>query len=160
MRTLIVYYSRSGTTRIVAMALAKLLGAELAEIRCDRYQRGIVSYLRAGHDSIKGRLPDIEVPPAVNQPWEMMIVAAPLWAGHAATPIRRFLAGDRKLPDKLGLLLTRGGSSPEAAFAEMQAQLPAPARAKLALRAKDIQADASADSLRAFAAELAGEAVP
>jgi hypothetical protein len=159
MGTMIVYYSLSGTTAKVAGALAGLLGAELAEIRCDRYRRGILSYFRAAYDSVKGRLPDIQVPAAVDQPCDLMIIAAPIWAGHAATPIRAFLAGGRKLPGKIGLVLTRGGSSPDAAFSEMQARLPAPARARLALRAKDVQADAIAGALRSFAAEVAGEAV-
>jgi hypothetical protein len=42
----------------------------------------------------------------------------------------------------------------------MQAELPVPAKAKLALLAKDIQAAAIADALRAFAAEIGGEGVP
>lgn len=156
MRTLIVYYSLSGTTRNVVTALAELLGAELVEVRCDRYRRGIVGYLRAGHDSIKSRLPDIEVPPAVDQACDLMIVAAPIWAGHAATPIRAFLARGRKLPDKVGLLLTSGGSSADRAFAEMQAQFSGPAKARLGLTAKQIKDRKLDDTLRAFAADLAG----
>jgi flavodoxin len=159
MRTLIVYYSLSGTTAKVARELGGLLGAELAEIRCARYRSGILSYFRAAYDSVKGRLPVIDVPAAVDRPCDLMIVAAPIWAGHPATPIRAFLAGGHKLPGKIGLLLTRGGSSPDAAFAEMQARLPAPASAKLALRAKDIQDDAITEALRAFASEMAGEGV-
>lgn len=159
MRTAIVYYSLSGTTAKVAKALAGLLGGDLAEIRCTRYRPGILSFFRAGYDSVKGRLPAVDVP-AADRPCDLMIIAGPLWAGHPATPIRAFLAGDRGLPDKIGLVLTRGGSSPDAAFAEMQAQLPAPAIARLALRAKDVQADAIAEALRAFAIEIAGEGVP
>ena len=48
MRALIVYYSLSGTTAKVAEALAKAFDGERAEIRCDRYRSGIVSYFRAG----------------------------------------------------------------------------------------------------------------
>jgi hypothetical protein len=145
MPTLIVYYS---------------LGADLAEIRCARYRRGFIGYVRAAYDSVKGRLPAIDLPAAADLPCDLMIVAAPIWAGHAATPVRAFLAAGRTLPGKTALVLTRGGSSPDAAFAEMQAELSTPAKAKLALRAKDIQADAIAEALRAFGAELAGEGVP
>jgi len=42
----------------------------------------------------------------------------------------------------------------------MQAELPVPAKAKLAPRAQDIQADSIAEALRAFAAEIAGDGVP
>lgn len=160
MRTLIVYYSLSGTTAKVAKALAELLGGDLAEIRCDRYRRGFIGYVRAAYDSVKAGLPAIDLPAAADRPCDLMILAGPIWAGHAATPVRAFLAAGRTLPGKAALVLTRGGSSPDAAFAEMQAALPVPAKAKLALRAKDVQADAIAGALRAFAAELAGEGVP
>lgn len=160
MRTLIVYYSLSGTTAKVAKDLAALLGADLAEIHCDRYRRGFIGYIRAAYDSLRGKLPAVALPVAVDQPCDLMIVAGPIWAGHTATPVRAFFAGSHTLPGKIALVVTRGGSSPDAAFDEMQAELPVPVRAKLALRAKDIQADAVAEALRAFVAEIAGEGVP
>jgi hypothetical protein len=160
MRTLIVYYSLSGTTAKVAGGLAELLGADLAEIRCDRYRRGFIGYVRAAYDSVRGKLPLVGLPPAVDRPCDLMIVAGPIWAGHVATPVRAFLAAGRTLPRKIALVLTRGGSSPDAAFAEMQVELPVPAKAKLALRAQDIQADSITEALRAFAAEIAGDGAP
>jgi hypothetical protein len=120
----------------------------------------LIGYVRAAYDSVRGKLPSVALPPAVDRPCDLTIVAGPIWAGHAATPIRAFLAAGRPLPRKVALVLTRGGSSPDAAFAEMQAELPVPAKAKLALLAKDIQAAAIADALRAFAAEICGEGVP
>ncbi len=154
MRTLIVYYSLSGTTAEVAEALAKALDGEAAEILCDRYRSGIVSYLRAGYDSLKGRMPQIELPASVDQPSDLMIVAAPLWAGHLATPMRAFLAGNHKLPNKVGLVLTRGGSSPDTAFTEMEAHLPVPAKAKLTLTEKEVKAGTFTEPLNTFIAEL------
>jgi hypothetical protein len=41
MRSLVLCYSRTGTTKKVATALAESLGAELAELRCDRYLRAL-----------------------------------------------------------------------------------------------------------------------
>jgi Flavodoxin len=160
MRTLIVYYSLSGATTTVAKALAELLGADLAEIRCDRYRRGFIGYVRAAYDSVIGRLPAIALPVAFDRFCDLLPVACPIWAGHPATPVRAFLADGRAFPDRVAFVLTRGGSSPDVAFAEMQAALPAPAKAKLALRTKDVQAGTIAKALRAFAAEIAGEGVP
>lgn len=66
MRTLVIYYSRTGTTRKVAQALADMLGADTAEIRCERYGVGGLGYIRAAYDSVRGARPAIVIPTAVE----------------------------------------------------------------------------------------------
>jgi hypothetical protein len=154
MRTLILYYSRTGTTRKAAEALAGLLGADLAEIRCDRYRTGVFSYIRAAYDSIRRNLPAIEISPAARQPYDRIVIGGPIWAGRPASPVRSYLAGNNRLPGRVALFLTRIGSPPEPAFAEMEALLPAPAEAKLALRSGDVERDRIAPALTEFAAKL------
>jgi hypothetical protein len=154
MRSLIVYYSRTGSTRKVAQALAGMLGADLAEVSCDRYAPGFFGYLRAGYGSIKERLPAIEVPPVVEQPYDLVLIGAPMWVGRPAPPIRAILTM-RKWPlARSALFLTHIGSPPDRALAEMERYLGAPAEARLAVRAADIQGDRLGDVLRPFAAQL------
>ena len=57
MRTLVVYYSRTGHTRTVATALAKALSADLEELHCSRYSPGLWGFVRAAADNWKARLP-------------------------------------------------------------------------------------------------------
>jgi hypothetical protein len=155
MRALIVYYSRTGNTRKVAQELAAMLGANLAEVRCDRYLPGFLRRLLATYHSIKGKLPDIECPSTVEEHYDLVLIGGPLWVGRPALPIRAFLAM-RKWPfARTALFPTHIGSPPDRAFAEMEALLAAPATAKLALRASDIRGDRLAAALRPFVAQLA-----
>jgi hypothetical protein len=150
-RRLIVYYSRTGTTKTAAKALAGMMGADIAEITCDHYGRGLLRYFRAAYDSVRGKLPAIGLPALLRVPYDLVVIAAPIWASHPALPIRALLESDVKLPKRVSLLLTCMGSPPERAFAEMEARLPVPAEAKLALKSKDVQEDRVSAALRDFA---------
>ncbi len=90
MKTLIVYYSRTGTTKTVATALADTLGADLGEIRCGRYRPGIFRYPRAGYDSLKGNLPPIEAPPIDAENCDLAVKSEDIGASRASDALRGF----------------------------------------------------------------------
>lgn len=154
MRTLIVFYSRTGTTKKVATTLSQMMNADLVEIQCKRYGPGFFHYMRAGYDSVRGNMAPIELSPAIQGSYDLAIIGAPIWAGHSAVPVRSFLKGDTDLPGNIGLFVTRMGSSPEKALQEMEAFLSSPAKAKLALKSKDVAQNKISDALDAFMAKL------
>lgn len=156
MRTaLIVYYSRTGTTKTLATALADKLNADLAEIRCRRYGRGIFRYLRAGYDSVRGNLPPIDMPQTATQTYDLVLLGAPIWTSHPALPLRAFLAGAPALPARVALFLTYGGhSSPDIAIRETEALLPGPLEACLSLRSPDVEGAGLSSAVDAFAEQL------
>ncbi len=155
MRTLVVYYSRTGHTRAVAEALGNALDADLTEIHCDRYRGGMWRYLRAGYDSVKGNLPPIEGPAIAPDTYDLVVIGGPVWTAHPALPIRTFLSERPPMPRRIALFLTHGGhSSPERAFAEMEALLPTPAVATLALRDGEIDKGGLSTAIGGFATAL------
>jgi flavodoxin len=151
MRILVVYYSYGGTTRKLAEALAKTLGADLAEVRCPRYGRGTMSFLAACYDSLTARLPAIDAPPAHTQNYDLVIIGSPIWTGHAATPIRKYLSERQGQFKRVALFLTCGGSAPQAAFAEMSQIAGAQPEATLTLRTADVLGKGLAAAVEAFA---------
>ena len=111
-KTLIVYYSRTGNTARVAKALEQLLDADMCEIRCDRYSGGLWRYLLAGYDSVVGRLPAITLPTFSIDAYDLVLIGTPVWTSHPSLPVRAFAAGKPRLPDQVGLFFTYGGHSP------------------------------------------------
>lgn len=154
MRALVIYYSRTDTTRQVALNFAEMLGGDTAEIRCDRYGAGGLGYIRAAFDSVRGAQPIIEVPASADAARDLVVIAAPLWTGYPAVPVRTFLAARKPFPGRVALLLTHLGSPPDKAFTMLEADLAHPAEAKLALRQSDIQSGKALAELRGLAERL------
>lgn len=140
MRTLILFYSRSGTTASAAHRLAEQLEADIGEIVCDRYRFPFLGYARAGHDSLKRVLPPITTPSQDIASYDRLILGTPIWTSYPATPMRAFLSQNKDWPERIALFVTYGGhSQPDKALKEMASMLPTETEARVALHADDVK---------------------
>lgn len=105
MKTVVVYYSRFGTTRTVATALAGELGAEAREIRAARECGFLGMVFRSIFDI---RMPirpmDLELSGV-----DRIVLCTPIWAGRPANPVRTFLREAKIEGKRLLVLFTTGG---------------------------------------------------
>lgn len=155
MKPLIVFYSRSGKTRALARSLATRLNAELAEIKCPRYEGGALRYLLAGYDSLRLNLPSIEVPQIARTANDPVLVGGPIWTSYPATPLRRYLIDYGHRHRNAAFFLTYGGQSPpEKAFAEMSALMSSPALSTLAVKNASASSPKSVEAQEAFCRKL------
>jgi flavodoxin len=111
-KSLVVYYSRSGNTRRVAEMIARQLGADLQELVDTIGRHGIMSWLRAGRDAMKERMTKLE--PLQHQPgdYDYIVVGSPVWAMHPCPAVRTFLSSNDLKGKKVALFCTmnaRGG---------------------------------------------------
>jgi flavodoxin len=154
MKTLIIYYSLSGTARAVAESLAKELSADIDEIRCARYRPGFWVFIKGSYDSATGRLPAIERPMHAPAPYDLVVIGGPMWVSRPAPPVRAYLqqaAGDLS---SAAFFLTYGGSSPDKAFREMEGLAEVAPKATLAVRQMDVEAGRIKPAVSSFAASL------
>lgn len=155
MRCLIVYYSLSGNTRKVAERAALDLGADVVEVRAKRYGPGAFRFLRAAVDSWRGRLPAIEASGGRPEHYDFVLLMAPVWAGHAATPIRAYLAQSRGKFKRAAFLLTCGGHCPARAFEELSALSGLEPETTFTLREQEIKGSSELPTaLASFLASL------
>ncbi len=155
MRTLILYYSRTGTTKVVADTLAKALNATVAEIQCRRYSGGWFRYLLAGYDSVKGRLQLVDVPELRFQDYDLIVLGTPIWTSYPAIPLRSFLSSNPDLTGRVALFLTYGGhSAPQKAIEFVSDLLPVELEATVSIAHDTVVDGQSPELIADFVREL------
>lgn len=93
MKTLVVYYSLTGKTEIVAQTLARELGADLR--RVEDVEQPTVNWwfiASAGFAALRGAESPIKPVDTSLQGYERVFVGSPVWGGSPATAINTFIA--------------------------------------------------------------------
>jgi flavodoxin len=119
-KTLLVYYSRTGTTRRLAEAIASELKCEVEEIQDVRSRKGLFGWLRSGREAMKRSLPEIKEPVRDPAQYKIVIVGTPVWADTMASPVRTWLDRFRpKLVNSVALFCTMGADQSGKTIPEM-----------------------------------------
>lgn len=139
MRILVVYYSRTGNTRIAAEALAVRLGADLEELREDRDRSGLLGYLAAAREAMMRNdtvLLATQRNPAI---YDLVILAQPVWAFTAVPAMRTYVQQHLENIRKVALVATQDGAGAKQTFAAMEEMLGQAPVATLILNSKAIR---------------------
>lgn len=138
MKTLVVFYSRTGTTKKVAEALASKMGADLEEIKDTVDRSGIKGYLFSGRDAMKKNLTVLrQLSKDVSQ-YDLVVIGTPIWI-TVSVPVRTFLVQHKnEFAKNVAFFCTMGGSGDEKAFKEMEEIVGKKPLATLTLRTRDV----------------------
>lgn len=137
-RILVVYFSRSGTTRDVAHRLGALLGADLEEIEDPTPRSGWLGFLRCGYEAQRRQLPTIA--PANREPgdYDIVVVGTPVWVASVSSPVRAYLRKHRGALRSAAFFCTCGGSGGRRALEQMEEECGRPPVVRMQLRQDDI----------------------
>jgi len=105
-KTLILYYSRTGNTKLACEALAKELGADLLEIRDGADRSGGWGFFTGAMSALFNMETDIEPAQPGLAPYGRIILGAPIWSGRLATAIRTLMAKNRLDGKKVAIFST------------------------------------------------------
>ena len=157
MNTLVVYYSRTGTTRTVAEKVGQTLGATVEELIDTKNRKGPVGFIAAGKDAFGKKAVPIE--PMTNDPadFDLVIVGTPVWAGTMSSAVRAFLAEHGRRIRRAAFFCTTRVSGLDQTLEAMAEMCGGEVAARMGLRQKAVKKDRWADSLAAFVRAI-GEA--
>lgn len=138
-KVLVVFFSRTGTTRCLAEAIARATHADMQEIEERRSRRGIIGWLRSGYEGTY-RLSAKILPLRRNvRDYDLVCVGSPTWNQSLASPVRRFLEDYADALPSVALFATCAGSGAAQVITQMTQLLKHPPLATLTMLEKDVK---------------------
>jgi flavodoxin len=153
MKALVVYYSRTGNTRMIAAQVASTLGAEVEAIGDHGRRAGLLGWLRCAFEGRLGRLVRIDPPAFDPAAFDLVVVGGPIWASSVSSPVRSYLRRHRGALPAVAFFCTCGGRGDERVFAQMAEACGEPPVATLVVRESELTRAAAA--VARFTSELA-----
>lgn len=94
MKTAIIYYSFEGDTKYLADELSKKTNADLIALKPvkELQSKGFSKFVWGGMQAVMKKKPELEKYDFKPEKYDLIIFAAPVWAGTFAPPISTFLS--------------------------------------------------------------------
>ena len=150
MKYLVVFYSRTGITRLVGEKLAQVLDCTMEEIIDTKKRKGPIGYVASGRDAIKKSLTKLE--PQMNDPkdFDLVIIGTPIWGWSVSTPVRTYLENNKGKFKKVAFFSTMGGDGDKKAYKTMSEICNCEPIAKLSLLTKQVLKDKNEKRFKKF----------
>jgi len=110
LKSLILYYSRTGNTANVARVLHKNTKSDIEEIKDRTDRSGILGYLRSGKDALFGKEADVEGLKYEINDYNSIFIGGPVWVLRPATPISTMIKRLDLKNKNIILFVTCGGN--------------------------------------------------
>lgn len=123
MKSLVVYYSLTGKTRLVAQVIAEALNATLVEIEERRPIPMPFVYLSGGFAAITNRGTKINPTDVDLQQYERIFIGSPIWASRPTPAINSFIYQTNFEGRSVIPFFTMGGDNTEGALANITAKI-------------------------------------
>jgi len=151
LKALIVYYTRTGQTKVVAETIRAILQCDVEELADTQKRSGLFGYMRAGRQTMKKELTVLK--PLAKDPsqYDVVVVGTPVWVYNLSVPVRTYLEQNKDKIKKLAIFCTHGGKeSFGAAFQSAEEITGLLAIAKLNLRTKEVKRAEHVEKTTAF----------
>jgi flavodoxin len=109
LKSLVVYYTRTGNARFVAETIAAEVGADIEEVIDLKKRSGILGWLRGGSDARKGKETEITQTQKVPANYDLIVVGTPIWAGKPTPGINTYLKKNDLSGKKVAAFFSQGG---------------------------------------------------
>jgi flavodoxin len=105
-KTLIIYYSRTGKTKLISETLNQHINADLLELHDPIDRSGSWGYMKSAYGAFRHQHAPIEPEQPDMSSYSHIIIASPIWSWNLCTPIHTLFEKNRFDGKKLVLITT------------------------------------------------------
>jgi len=131
MNTLVVYFSRTGHTQLVAEMIASNVNADLQPIEEANRTPGRWGDLAAAYRTLFGKCAPIETTQYDPAGYDLVILGSPVWMATIPAPMNTYLKKNKNKLGKVAFFCTEGSSGGERMFKKMEHVIGKPPLATL-----------------------------
>jgi len=106
MKTLVIYYSRTGNAKFMAETITSELGADIEEVIDLKNRKGKLAFLPAGRDAMRGKETEIAQTKRTSTDYDLIVIGQPVWAGSPTPAIRTYLSKNDLSGKKVALFFS------------------------------------------------------
>lgn len=154
MKALVVFYSRTGITKEIAVHISEELDCDIEEIFDIKSRKGILGYIKSGIESAFKKMPEIKKTKVNLEKYDIVIIGTPIWAQNIASPVRTYLFRNNEKLNKVAFFCTMSGSGNKKTFLEMERVSELMPLAFLALTDKEIKQEKHIRKVKEFIKEI------
>ena len=154
MRTLIVFYSRTGTTKKAAEALAEKIGADVEELVDQKDRSGMSGWLKSGRDAMRKSLTSLNETKKNPADYDLIIIGSPVWAGTMSAAVRTYLSDNQAKLKEAAFFSTQGGANEQRIFGDMENLIGKKPKAILWMTTKEVRAGEIEKKMEEFVAKV------
>jgi flavodoxin len=106
MKTLVIYYTRTGNAKFMAETISAEFGADLEEVIDLKNRQGGLAFLPNGRDAMLGKETEIAQTKKTPTDYDLLIIGQPVWAGSPTPAIRTYLNRNNLSGKKVALFFS------------------------------------------------------
>jgi len=137
MKTLVVYYSRTGNTKKIGDEIAGDLKCDIDEITEKKKRNGMLGFVMSGREAVRKTTPKINPAKFKPEEYDLVIIGTPNWATTIASPVRTYITMN-KFKD-VAFFCTQGSGKDQGLFKKMEEVAGKKPVATLRLSTKQVQ---------------------
>ncbi len=116
LKILVVYYSLTGNTRLIAEAISKELGADLLDLRPVKELKAgkFTTFIWGGAQAKMHSKPELQAYATTVADYDLIFLGTPVWAWTCSPPVQSFIAKEKLAGKKVAIWCCAGGDGKKA----------------------------------------------